>query len=409
MKNAKRLLIYAPVPLHQTPEGLTLEDQACNGLRLWAENFETVTAMYPVEHGPKPPSWQPIETVGANLERIDLVSLPTAYRPDQFLRHYRETRDLIRSKIDEADYLCFSIGGMWGDWGSVSCHQAYKKGRPYAVWTDRVESEVVRRTSHSGPFRRRLRARLEHRPMAMLERHLIRRSSLGLFHGKETYDAYAPYCPQPHIVHDIHVHKSEHLQADALKAKIKAAGNTKDPEPLNIVYTGRASAMKGPQDWVAVLKILHDAGVAFHATWLGDGPDLADMQTAAERAGISEHITFAGFVRDRAVLLDHLRRAHIFLFCHKTPESPRCLIEALISGTPIVGYDGAFARDLISGHQGGKLVPLHDVGALAEAVKDLAGARENLAQMIGAAAKDGAPYDDESVFEHRSEIIRQYL
>lgn len=405
MAKPKRLLIYAPVPLHQTESGLLLEDQACNGLRLWAENFERVTAMYPVEHGPPPPSWQPIETVGANMERIEVVPLPTAYRPDQFLRHYRQTRNLIRTKIDEADYLCFSIGGLWGDWGSVSCFQARKKGRPYGVWTDRVESEVVRRTSFQGPLRRRLRAKIEHRPMAWLERHLIRSCSLGLFHGKETYDAYAPYCREPHIVHDIHIHKSEHIQPAALEEKIRTVGQG----PLKIVYTGRASAMKGPLDWVDVLEILRDAEVDFQATWLGDGPDLAKMQARVAEANLTEQVHFAGFVNDRATVLDHLRAAHVFLFCHKTPESPRCLIEALISGTPIVGYAGSFAEDLIANHQGGVLVPLHDVGALAEAVVALGQDPQALADKIRAAKSDGDPYDDEGVFVHRSEIIRKYL
>ena len=39
--------------------------------------------------------------------------------------------------------------------------------------------------------------------MAMLERAVIRRATLGLFHGRETYDAYAPHCRAPHVVHDI--------------------------------------------------------------------------------------------------------------------------------------------------------------------------------------------------------------
>ena len=114
-------------------------------------------------------------------------------------------------------------------------------------------------------------------------------------------------------------------------------------------------------------------------------------------------------MNDRATVLDHLRAAHVFLFCHKTPESPRCLIEALISGTPIVGYAGSFAEDLIANHQGGVLVPLHDVGALAEAVVALGQDPQALADKIRAAKSDGDPYDDEGVFVHRSEIIRKYL
>lgn len=401
----EKLLLYVPVPLHQSEEGYLLEDQACNGLHLWAENFASVTVMIPVQHDAPPQSWKPIEAVGPNLERIRLVPLPTAYRPDQFFKHYREIRDLIVQEIDAADYLSFSIGGLFGDWGSVACHQAHRKGRPYAVWTDRVESEVVRRTASSGSFKQRLKARLTHRPMAWLERYLIRRSALGLFHGKETYDTYAPYCPQPVLVHDIHLSKSEHIAPERLSAKIVEAADG----PLKIGYVGRADPMKGPLDWVDVLGGLAGRGVDFEAFWMGEGREMAAMKTRAAERGLGDKVKFLGFVKDRDEVLEKYREAQVFLFCHKTPESPRCLIEALISGTPIVGYSGAFAEDLISENGGGHLVAMDDVLALTDQLETLARDRDALADRIGAAVKDGAPYDDVSVFEHRSEVIKRYL
>ena len=405
MTDSSKLLIYAPVPLVETEAGLHLEDQACNGLRLWAENFDEVVSMHPVRHGPTPEAWRPVSQIGPNLERIRLVPLPMAYRPDQFVRHLPAARAQIQAEIDRADYLTFAIGGLFGDWGSVASWQAHRKGRPFAVWTDRVESEVVRRTSSSGPWHHRVRARLEHRPMWAWEKFIIHRASLGLFHGKETFDTYAPYCRQPQLVHDIHIAKSEHIASDALQAK-----QAKVPDgPLKIVYAGRATAMKGPQDWVTVLERLHQAGVAFQATWLGDGPELGKMQAQIAKAGLEDHVHLAGFVNDRQAVLEACRDAHIFLFCHKTPESPRCLIEALVSAAPIVGYDGAFARDLIATHKGGQLVPMNDVVALSEAVAGLARNRSALAETIGRAFKDGTPYDDKGVFKHRSDIIRQYL
>ena len=60
------------------------------------------------------------------------------------------------------------------------------------------------------------------------------------------------------------------------------------------------------------------------------------------------------------------------MFCHKTPESPRNLIEALVSGAPIVGYDSPFPRDLIAAHGGGVLTPLNDVNALVDSLASLA-------------------------------------
>jgi glycosyltransferase involved in cell wall biosynthesis len=241
--------------------------------------------------------------------------------------------------------------------------------------------------------------------MAWLERYLIKRAKLGLFHGKETFDTYAPYCRQPMIVHNIHISRAEHIPDDQLRTKIAKVAEG----PLKIGYVGRANPMKGPLDWIAALDGFAASGVAFDAFWMGEGEDMEAMAAEIAERGLEDKIRLLGFVKDRAAVLEKFRDAQIFMFTHKTPESPRCLIEALISGTPIVGYDGAFARDLISGHGGGALVPLNDVEALTQELVALGRDRGWLAKLIAAAKQDGTPYDDVSVFEHRSEIIKTHL
>lgn len=400
-----KLLIYAPVPLYPSSGGFLLEDQACNGLRLWATHFDSVTVLIPLGQGAPPANWKPVTAVGPDLARIRFVPLATAYRPDVFARHFLSCRAMIRQEIDKADYLSFSIGGLFGDWGSVACYQAHRMQRRFAVWTDRVESEVVRRTATAGPMKQRIKSRLTYRPMAWLERFLIRRATLGLFHGKETFESYAPFCRQPVLVHDIHINKAEHITNDDLSAKIGAA----DKGPLRIGYVGRADAMKGPLEWVDTLARLQHSGVAFDAFWMGEGTQMDAMRTRANALGIADKIRFTGFVKDRREVLARYRAADVFLFCHKTPESPRCLIEALVSGTPLVGYEGAFARDLISAHGGGRLVSVGDTDALALVLKELAEDRASLGRMMQNAVKDGAPYDDASVFAHRSNVIKNCL
>jgi glycosyltransferase involved in cell wall biosynthesis len=402
----ERLLIYAPVPLHRGADGaLMLEDQACNGLRLWAENFDRVIAMLPLDPGPPPPAWVPLDRIGPNAARIEIVPLPQAWRPDRFLRTLGPTRAVIRDAIGRADYLSFAIGGLFGDWGAVACIEARRMGRPHAVWTDRVESEVTRRAARSGPLRRRLRSMLTYRPMAWLERHVIRNATVGLFHGRETFDAYAPYARAAEIVHDIHIGRADHIAPLALSEKKRALRDG----PLRLVYVGRAEPMKGPDDWLSVMAKLDAAGVDFTAAWHGAGSALPAMQQDIARRGLAGRVTLPGFTTDRAAVYAHLRAAHLFVFCHKTPESPRVLIEALVSGTPLAGYDAAFARELIATEGGGVLVPQDDTTALAQAIARLAGDRAALADLVARAARDGMPYDDETVFRHRSDLIRRHL
>ena len=383
-----------------------LENQACNGLRLWAENFEHVTAVMPLVEGPVPPAWVPLETVGPALERIRIETVPVAWRLRPFLKALPSVRRMFRARIAEADYCGFSLGGLVGDWGAVGCHVAHAMGRPFFVWTDRVESQVERGTARTAPrLRRRLKARLTWRAMAALERWAIRRADLGLFHGRETYEAYAPFSRDPQLVHDIHIRKQDRIGPEALAGKVAAAGTG----PLRIAYVGRADAMKGPMDWVAVLERLAAKGVDFRAEWLGNGDEVPAMAARIATAGLGDRVALRGFVADRAAVLEAYRRAQVFLFCHRTPESPRNLIEALVSGTVLVGHDGAFARDLIHVHGGGVLRPMGDVEGLAGVLADLAGDRARLAGLIERAAADGAPFNDEDVFRHRSELIRGHL
>lgn len=400
------LLIYAPVPIYAGPDGYLLEDQACNGLRLWAENFDRVISMNPLEPGTPPPTWIPVKSSAIDLGRVEIVALPTAYRPDRFLRHYGTVRRQISQLIDRAHFLSFSIGGLFGDWGSVACFEAHRKGRPFAVWTDRVESEVTRLHSKTAPtLKARVRASLMHRPMAALERTIIRRATVGLFHGAETYATYAPHARAAETVHDIHLRAEDQIPMEDLQAK--QAGVLQGP--LKICYVGRADPMKGPDDWIQVMADLKAAGVDFHATWLGEGERWQDMKAQVERLGLADRVALPGFLRDRQAILKALREAHLFVFCHKTPESPRNLIEALVSGTPIVGYESLFPAELIAAHGGGKLTARNDLKALASTLAGLAADRQQIADLIGRAARDGSAFNDVAVFKHRSEIIRAHL
>lgn len=403
------LLIHVTVPLYRDAAGgWLLEDQACNGLRLWAQHFERLIVTIPAETGAPPPSWVPLGRVGPDLARIEIVPLPVAWRADRFFRALPGVRRILRDAIARADRVAFAIGGLFGDWGAVGALEARRMRRPYAVWTDRVESQVTRSLAATAPrWRTRLRARLTWRAMAALERHVIRHAALGLFHGRECFDAYAPCCSRAELVHDIHLRRGDHIDPQALMAKTERA--TTQTGPLQLIYVGRADPMKGPHDWVSVMAQVAALGVDLTARWYGDGSERGTMQAELERLGLSDRVMLPGFLKDRGAVMTALREADALVFCHLTAESPRVLIEALVSGTPIIGYGGAFAADLIAQHGGGVLVQTGDRAALAHAIAALSADRAALAALMQAAAADGAPFEDEAVFAHRSHLLRQYL
>ncbi|WP_435140590.1 glycosyltransferase [Pseudopelagicola sp. nBUS_19] len=394
-----KLLIYAPVPLYQSAGQFFLEAQAAVALRLWANNFASVDVMMPVIDALPPEGWVPYET--DMISRVTIHAIPAAYTAWKFLMIYPETRRQISQLIGSADVLCFAIGGLIGDWGAVAGFEAYRQGKRFAVWTDRVESAVTRLTANQGPLKTRIRKRLTAGPMWACEKAVIRRAGLGLFHGRDTFETYARFSEKPHVVHDVLLDTSYQVTPERFSAK--KISTTVDP--LRIIYVGRADIMKGPFDWIQTLKKLDESGVPFDATWLGAGPELEEMRQRVLTLGLASRVRFSGFVNDRGLIMREMESAHVFMFCHKTPESPRCLIEALMAGTPIVGYDGAYARDLTANHGGGEFVPLGDTLALGEKIVQLASDRESILELQNKAFRSGRQYDQDSVYEHRSRLL----
>ena len=96
------------------------------------------------------------------------------------------------------------------------------------------------------------------------------------------------------------------------------------------------------------------------------------------------------------------------LFTHVTSESPRCLIEAFVSGTAIVGYHSRYAEELTQ-NGGGALVPIHDWQQLGTLLQELWCDRPRLTQLVEQAAAQRARFNDEAVFQERSELIKRFL
>jgi len=81
------------------------------GLRRWAENFDHISVMMPVRDETTPEGWSKPDEGNRLPENMSLDLLPTAYRPDHFLRRYSETRRRIEALIDRNDYLSFLLAG----------------------------------------------------------------------------------------------------------------------------------------------------------------------------------------------------------------------------------------------------------------------------------------------------------
>ena len=388
--------------MHQIGQEVWIEPQAANGLKQWLNNFSEVTVGLKLLIGAPPEGSVAISSLGLG-DRLSVELFDTAWSPLTFLRLYPSQRKRLRCLIVRHRYLHFAIGGAWGDWGAVGALEAAKKGRKFSTWTDRVESEVMHQDAMRTTGVRRIVRSLNARIAQWLERRVIRRSAVGLFHGMDTFETYRHFCSNPSLVHDIHLTRSDHIGPDRLIKKTSSSMF----QPLEIIYAGRVHADKGPLDWIETLRIVDEAGIDFRARWFGTGPLEMESKALVESAGMTGRIQFPGNITNRTELLEQLRSAHIMVFCHLTPESPRCLIEALASGTPIIGYKSAYAGDLIYKNGGGMLSAMNPP-ALASVIIEIARDPSALRHMIDAAVRDGAQFNDGDVFAHRAALMKEY-
>lgn len=409
------LLLDLPVPFRQLDGQLSVESQAHNGLQRWLEHFDAVTVCAPlipedlIDHTLQ---WQALNDLTAP-GRLRVEVLPWGYHPGVHFAKVNGVRRRLRELIATHQYLCFSNLGWLGSWGNIGAEEAQRAGRPYAVWLDWVLHEMPR-PQRSNPLRaafdRFSQARLKHHSLRA-----IRHARLGLFHGRSVYEAYAPMSRAPHIVHDVHLKPNDLITEQRLSQRLNRNTGPGHP-PLRIGYVGRVHPMKGPMAWIETLEHLlrQDFGDATHAVpveaiWLGEGPLLDTARLTIQQQGMTANVTFAGLERDRARVLEFFRSLDLFMFCHLTPESPRCLMEALMSGVPLVGFESAYASDLVAEHGGGTFVKPLDTRALAHELAQLLTLPELRRSQTRAARRSGEAFSDEAVFRHRSELIRNHL
>jgi colanic acid/amylovoran biosynthesis glycosyltransferase len=392
---SQKLLLVLPLPAYRKDSQVLIDAQAHNGLRLWLNNFDTLTLACPTLDDDPPSGCLPIVD-----ERITFVALPVAYTPVRFASSLYKTTPILRKIIATSDYLHFAIGGLFGDWAAVSAIIASRNDRPFAVWTDRVESQVTAFQATSKRGLRKLYSVTVAALMKTYERQIIKMSAVGLFHGMECYEAYSSYSANPHLVHDIHLGREHQITNTEIATRLDHKG------PIRITYAGRVHRDKGVFDWIDALSSAAKDGIDFKAVWFGDGPELDNARRYVITKNLSNRVEFPGAVTNHLSLIETLRSFDLFMFCHKTQESPRCLVEALICGLPLVGYETPYPRDLIKGHGGGILTPFGQPALLSESIRKF---RDRRTEITRDAQLDGKLFDAESVFQHRADLMKASL
>ena len=172
-----------------------------------------------------------------------------------------------------------------------------------------------------------------------------------------------------------------------------------------IVAIGRLVAEKGYPELIDAMAMvdatLWVVGSRLASDYAGRIDDA--MERARNSPVLDRRIRFLGY---RADVPDLLRAADIFTLPSHREGMPRSIIEAMMTGLPVVATDIRGSREEVVPGETGLLVPVNDAPALARALGGLVGNPELRAEM-GRAGRARALrlYDEEQVIQRQMEVL----
>lgn len=167
--------------------------------------------------------------------------------------------------------------------------------------------------------------------------------------SRDSYDELArryPVSPEtlvhvPHGVDDEHFHPG-HPPHDAV-----------DPDRLTLLHVGRLVSRKHVDLGLRAVAALDRDDVELLVA--GDGTHRARLETLADRLGIADRTTFLGFVPE-AELPALYAGSDAFLFLSRYEGFGLTFLEAMASGTPVIGTAVGGFPDIVTSGEGGFVV-----------------------------------------------------
>ncbi len=147
-----------------------------------------------------------------------------------------------------------------------------------------------------------------------------------------------------------------------------------------VLHVGRITREKGVLELLRAAKILSGRGIKFRLVIAGRGPCLEAARGVARREGIHQ-AAFAGFVEERD-LPKYYASADFFVTASTVETQGIVLLEAMASGSPVIGADAGAIPELVRDGKNGLLFSPGSAEGLAGRMEELL-RDENLRKKMG--------------------------
>lgn len=175
----------------------------------------------------------------------------------------------------------------------------------------------------------------------------------------------------------------------------------RNDDEIRLVFVGRLAPVKGLRVLFKVLERLRPELPNLRMTIVGDGPDRARLEAAAQNLGDMVH--FTGY-QSQDDVAQTLANSDICVLPSFAEGVPVILMEAFAAGLPVIATQVAGVGELVTDGENGFLVPPSDEDSLATRIQTLA-ANPDLRKQMGASgqAKVKADFD----IQHEADRLLQ--
>ncbi len=194
------------------------------------------------------------------------------------------------------------------------------------------------------------------------------------------------------------------VAGDPTRARLRRELGTDERTPV-IAALGRLVAEKGYPELIAAMREVDAELWVIGERLESDHAASIDAALAAveREPTLRRRVRWLGYRQDVPELL---RAADIFTLPSHREGMPRSIIEAMLTGLPVVATDIRGAREEVAPEETGLLVPVNDAPALAQALARLVG-DEDLRRRFGDSglARARALYDERQVVRRQIESL----
>jgi len=333
-----------------------------------------------------------LEPVRAAGFRVEPVKIERSFNLFRHFGAYRELKALLRREGFDIVHVHTPVAALVGRFAARAARV------PRIVYT----AHGFYFHEYMGPARRSifvalewLAGRVTHVLFTQAEEDAATARRLGLIRG-ETIEAIGNGVDPARF----------HPPADTVERAVTRASVGVAPDAVAVVTVGRLVAEKGYPELFAAMRTAPNAELWVVGERLASdhAGGIADAIAAVEAdPDLGPRIRFLGYREDVA---DLLRAADIFVLASHREGMPRSIIEAMMTGLPVVATDIRGAREEVVEGETGFLVPVCDAGPLGAALARLAG-DPKLRALLGTVGRARALelYDEARIVTRQIELL----